>query len=122
MRARDSALIVCFRELWGRLADGAQATPHDLDQLDHMAGWLQGKVDQYDETPEELAGLQLVFEVAREGWELLLQGVLCLAAGEEALLLQARDLAEEGEETLQQLEEALVEERDPRPVVEVVLG
>lgn len=119
---QDSALILCFRELWGRLADGRPASELDLAQLEHMADWLQAKVDQYDQTPDELASLQPVFELAREGWELLLEGVLCLAGGDEELFLQARDLAEEGEETLQQLEEALVDSRDQRPVVEVVLG
>jgi hypothetical protein len=115
-RAVDSALILCFREACER---------PDVDQIVHMARWLDVRVQQYDETPPHLAALEPVFDVAREGWDLMLQGVLSLLdfveQGDPELLEQARELAEEGEALLQELEEAIVDARDERPVCEAHL-
>lgn len=117
---QDSAVVVCFRELWARLAEGLEPTPVDLLQVEHMEGWLQGKVSQYLETPPHLAVLQPLFDAARQGWEWMLEGVGCLACyleeGDEALLEEARALTEDGENLLQWLEESIVADRDDGPV------
>ncbi len=119
-QAQDSPIIACFRELWERLAEGLEPTPVDLEQVDHMAGWLQGKVEQYAELPLQLEALHSVFESARQGWELLLEGVYCLAAfleeGNLDVLEESRALAEDGEQMLQWLEEAIVANRDESPL------
>lgn len=119
--AQDSPVIACFRELWDRLAVGQEPTPVDLLQVDHMAGWLLGKVEQYGlAIPTHLEALQPVFEAARQGWELMLEGVYCLAGyleeGNVEFLEEARALAEDGEQLLKHLEESIVANRDDGPV------
>ncbi|MBT9585997.1 hypothetical protein IV102_21825 [bacterium] len=114
--AQDSPLIVCFRQLWQRLAVGQQPTSGDLSQVNHMALWLQGQVEQYDHPLPGSDHLQPVFAATQQGWALMLDGVYCLAdyleQGDEQLLAEAHALSEEGEEMLKQLEEAIVAERD----------
>jgi len=125
-KAQDSALVTCFRELWERLVIGQEPTPVDLLQVEHMEGWLQGKVEQYLEVPPHLAVLQPLFDAARQGWEWMLEGVGCLACfleeGDEALLEEARALTEDGENLLQWLEESIVADRDDSPVCDGFLS
>lgn len=125
-QAQDSPLIACFRELWERLAEGLEPTSLDLLQVDHMAGWLQAKVEQYGDFPAHLEALQPVFESARQGWELMLEGVYCLAAfleeGNVDALEESRGLAEDGEQMLQWLEEAIVANRDENPLCDGLMS
>ncbi len=105
----DSPVILCFRELCDRMAAGS---PADEAQLDHMAGWLTAKVEEYDFLPPGLEPLLPLWEAIREGWALMLEGVLCLPSDRE----EARELAEEGEALLQQLEQAIRDGREDLPV------
>lgn len=125
-QARDSSLILCFRELWQRVARGQEPTELDLRQIDHMAQWLQGKVEQYEDTSPSMQELQPLFEAARHGWALILDGVCCLAdyleLGQQELLLEARHFSEEGEAMLKELEEGIVASRDEDPLCDAYIG
>ncbi|GMU53031.1 MAG: hypothetical protein AMXMBFR33_21770 [Candidatus Xenobia bacterium] len=125
-QARDSSLILCFRELWERIAHGSEPTELDLRQIDHMAHWLQGKVQMYQETPPSMQQLQPLLETAQQGWELILEGVACLAdfleLGQPELLEEARNLSEEGEAMLKELEEGIVASRDEDALCDAYIG
>ncbi len=125
-QAQDSSLILCFRELWERLARGQEPTALDLAKIEHMAQWLQGVVEQYEETPPSMKELQPLFEAAQQGWEMILEGLACLAdyleQGYHEFLTQARCLSEEGEALLQELEEVIFSWRDDSPLCGASIG
>jgi len=104
---QDSPLIVCMRQ---------QLMQPDLRQIEHMAGWLEAKVAQYDVELPFAEQLGAIYSVTQQAWAQMLDGVYSLLdyleAGDPELLEQARELSEQGEQTLQQLEEAIVAERD----------
>ena len=104
---QDSPLILCLRQ---------QLVERDLGQIEHMAGWLETKVAEYDGQLPYAEQLGALYRVTQQAWAQMLEGVYCLLdfleAGDPELLEQARELSEQGEQTLQQLEEAIVAERD----------
>lgn len=104
---QDSPLIVCFRQ---------QLVEPDLRQIEHMAGWLEAKVAEYDGPLPYSEQLGALYRVTQQAWAQMLDGVYSLLdyleVGDPQLLAQASEWSELGEQTLQQLEEAIKTERD----------
>jgi hypothetical protein len=118
---QDSPIIQCFRQVWQRLSlDSVES--QDAAQIDHMIGWLETKLAGYQQPLPYADQLGVVYEAAAWGWGQILEGCLLLsdywACGEQELLEQARHCSEAGELALQQLEQAIVESRSQKNLVD----